>query len=104
MAVVGAVVPWYTVEDQAIPGYRVDGAMSMVLALGIIGLLWYASTPRRKMHVAVGGGLLIAVIGLSHVNRVVDPLEHTSIELGVYLTAIAGVAIFLAGVHGWLEL
>jgi len=106
LAVVGAFLPWLTVEifDISKTGIDGDGVFTLIFGLVVLGLVLYRGPGRwgrKSMIGVVLLGVLTALVGIAYIN---DPLlgvenapdggsELVSLGIGLYVTAAAGVVM-----------
>lgn len=114
LAALGSLMPWMTAgENIAMRGTDGDGAYTLALAV-VAGLLFFAWGRRASSGgtwVAVVAGLLgagilaIAVSGGVEIAQMESPYAIASIEIGtgIYVTAVGGVGLVIAGIVAWKQ-
>lgn len=103
LAVVGAFLPWITTGVEAGPvdvstavtGVETVGVVTLVLALAVLALLLFVTDDRLPAVTAVVG----LVVGLVALWKYVDLGGAAGPGLGLYLTVLAGLVMFVGG--GW---
>lgn len=104
LTLVGAFLPWRTTPlpaDAATKaGIEGIGFLAVVVALGVFATAAVMRHDRTSALAAVGGGLLVTVLGLFEYLRIDGPIEP---GVGLFLTAAAGLVVAAGGALGVSE-
>lgn len=95
-AILGALLPWYSVFGVTVFGFEGDGILSLIVAALVLAYLWYSDNTKRSMLAGIGGGAVISLIAFYHVTGIS--------AMGVYVTLLAGIGMLVAGVSGYRKL
>jgi len=111
LTIIGALLPWITVNVfggvVSKLGIEADGMFTLLLGLAVIGVIYYSGPSGWGKTSRATVGLVGLIIGLVGVIYIADPWvgiseqppeatrEMVNIGIGLYLTAIGGLLIFL---------
>lgn len=104
LTLLGAFLPWRTAAAPADAATKAGiegiGFLAVAVALGVFATAAVLRHDRTSALVAVGGGLLVTLLGLFEYLRLDGPIEP---GIGLFLTAAAGLVVVAGGALGVSE-
>lgn len=107
LALVGAALPWVTSGAESITGIDVDGFVTTMAGLSVLGVTTLWEWRRLQMGSVALLGAIIAATAATYVFTLGDVSDTTGAAIapgaGVYLTVVAGVLVGGSGIYALVE-